>query len=112
MSGCPFTTNEAEGTVSICVSASVPFIEKTKVTVLLADRTAEVGEDYTGTSHQVVFSPGETQACVSIPIEDDDECELTESFEVKLADPIIPGSYFLGQPMSCLAFIEDNEREC
>ena len=73
--------------------------------------TADVDSDYFGSSHQVVFSPGESQACVSISIADDDECEVTESFLVKIAEPAIPGIYFLGHPKSCSAYINDNDSE-
>ena len=71
--------------------------------------TADVDSDYFGSSHQVVFSPGEYQACVSISIADDDECEVTETFSVKLAEPTLPGTYFLGHTKSCFAHITDND---
>ena len=88
---------------------SVAFNEETTITLLLMDGTAQVGSDYSGSSHQVVFSPGQSQACVSIPVIDDDECEVTESFSVKLPDPAIVGSYILGQPKTCTVSIMDND---
>ena len=102
-------TVENNETATICTSVSVAFNEETPMTLLLKDGTAEVGSDYSGSSHQVVFISGELQACVSISIIDDDECEVTESFSVKLPDPAIVGTYILGQPATCSVSIKDND---
>ena len=101
--------NETNEAVRVCVTLSVPFGEKTAVTLLTMDETADVGLDYSRNFHQVVFSPGESQACVSIPIINDDRCEVTESFAVKLTEPSITGTYLLGEPKSCAVSIKDDE---
>ena len=107
--GCPYMANENDEAVHVCATVSVPFKEKTAVTLLLMDETADVGLDYFGNYHQVVFSPGESQACVSIPVINDDKCEVTESFSVKLTEPTITGTYLIGQPKSCSVSIKDDE---
>ena len=104
--------NETDEAVRVCATVSVPFGEKTAVTLLLMDGTAHVGLDYSGSIHQVVFSPGESEACVSIPIINDDRCEVTESFSVKLTEPSITGTYLLGEPKSCSVSIKDDESNC
>ena len=109
LADCPVVTSEDNETAAVCASVSVPLNEETTLTLLLMDGTAVVGSDYSGSSHQVVFSSGQSRACVSIPLADDDECEVTESFTVKLSDPSIVGSYFLGQPKTCTVSIEDDD---
>ena len=108
---CPVVTNEDNRTADVCAMVSVPFNKEITMTMLVADGTAELGSDFFGSSYQVAFSRGESQACVSIPIADDDECEVDELFSVSLSEPTIAGTYFLGQPKSCLVSIKDNESE-
>ena len=104
---CPFLAHEGDKPISICLEVNYPFNAATFGTLHGSDGTAEVGSDYSGSSHRVVFSPGESQVCVSIPIADDDECEVTESFTVRLAES---PDFVPGQPF-CSVNIEDNDSE-
>ena len=104
-------TDEHAKTANVCVTVSIPFNKEIAMPLVLADGTAELGSDFFERSHQIVFSPGESQACVSISIADDDECEVDEWFTVKLSEPTIARTYFLGQPKSCLVTIKDDESE-
>ena len=109
LTGCPFEANEDDGAVNVCVYRSMPTEEKTAITLSLVGGTEVLGSGYFKSSYQVVFSPGESQACVSISIADDDECELTETFYVKLADPTRTRAYFRRQPWLCSVLIKDDD---
>ena len=98
-------------TANVCAMVSHPFNKEIVMPLALEDGTAELGSDFFESSYQIVFSPGESQACVSISIADDDECEVDEWFSLKLSEPTIAGTYLLGQPKSCLVSIKDNESE-
>ena len=104
-------TDEDNKTANICAMVSVPFDKEIEMTLVSADGTAKFGSDYFQRSHHIVFTPGESQACVSITIADDDKCEADEWFSVKLSEPTIVGTYLLGRPKSCLVSIKDNESE-
>ena len=104
---CPLLAQEGDMPTTICLQVNYPFNTNTFGTLYAIDGTAEVGSDYSKSSHTIVFSPGESQVCVSIHIADDDECEVTESFTVRLADS---PDFFPGQP-SCSVNIEDNDSE-
>ena len=104
-------TDEEKKTANVCANVSVPFKKEISMAIVLEEGTAELGNDFFESSNQLVFSPGESQACVSIPIADDDKCEVHEWFMLKLSEPTIAGTYFLGQPKSCLVLIKDNESE-
>ena len=111
LANCPVVTDEDNRAANVCAMVSVPFNKEIAMTVVSADGTAELGSDIFESSHQIVFTPGESQGCVSIPVADDDECEVDEWFLLKLSEPTIAGTYFLGQPKSCLVSIKDNESE-
>ena len=102
-------TDEDDKTANVCAMVSVPFKKEIAMTMVLEDGTAELGSDFFESSNQLAFSPGESRACVSIPVADDDECEVDEWFSLKLSEPTIAGTYFLGQPKSCLVMIKDDE---
>ena len=49
--------------------------------------SATAGSDYTATSGQLMFAPGETTATISVPILNDSLSEALESFSVNLSNP-------------------------
>ena len=108
---CPVVTGEDNKTANVCAEVSVPFYEEITMAMVLVEGTAEFGSDFFENSHKIVFTSGESQACASISVADDDECEVDEWFLLKLSEPTIAGTYFLGQPRSCLISIKDNESE-
>ncbi|MCY4027364.1 MAG: hypothetical protein OXH75_13770 [Acidobacteria bacterium] len=69
-----------------------------------ADGTATAGADYTSTSGRLVFSAGETERRVSVPVADDDEVEDNETFTlaVQLANAA-------GSPVSATGTIVEND---
>ena len=111
LTNCPVVTGEDNKAANVCAKVSVPFKKEISMALALANGTAELGSDFFESSNQLVFSPGESEACVSIPIANDDECEVDEWFMMKLSKPTIAGTYFLGQPKSCQVTIKDNESE-
>ncbi len=54
-----------------------------------ANGTATAGSDYTTTSGQLTFAPGETAKTIAIPITDDGSTEQVESFTLGLSNPTL-----------------------
>jgi hypothetical protein len=82
--GEPGDTNFAVFTVTLSSPSGSP------ITVQYAtnNREALAGSDYEATTGTVTFQPGETSQTIRIPIIPDDVLEGTETFEVRLSNPV------------------------
>lgn len=81
------------------------------VTVRLTTRsfTADQGQDYYGAYTLVTFNPGETQKSVTITTLDDTEIESSESFGVRLINPVGGVGVPYGTNDETVVTIEDND---
>ena len=61
--------------------------EAVTVAYLTADGTAAARDDYTAASGTLTFAAGDTYMTVSVPLVNDDEAELPETFRLLLAPP-------------------------
>lgn len=59
-----------------------------KVSYATADGTATAGSDYTATTGQLTFAPGQTSKTISVPILGDTAVEADETFTVTLSSPV------------------------
>ena len=50
------------------------------------DGTAEAGTDYTARGGTLVFLAGETEQTIAVPVVDDSEDEITETFTMRLSE--------------------------
>ena len=73
---------------SFTVELSVPATETVTVAFTTQDGTAAAGSDYTATSDQLIFLPGETVKQIDVFVIEDDLKELDEDFFVILSNPI------------------------
>ena len=108
---CPMTVNEDASAVHCCLRVNIPFDKPTRIPLTTTGGSAEVQRDYVGSYHEIVFQRGNTQACGSISIIDDNDCELTETVSVNLAKTSDSSDYHVGEPASCLLQITDNDSE-
>lgn len=86
----PATASVAEGTASVTVAVTLPTPAQGSLSVSYATSSgaATSGLDFASTSGTLVFAPGVTTMSVTIPITDDNICELAESFTLVLSSPI------------------------
>ena len=86
--------NDSTSTVSLTVSLSVPSSLPVTVYYGTSNGTAIAGMDYTQSSGQLTFQPGQTRQTLQIPILGDTTVEPDETFQVQLsgASNAIPGN--------------------
>jgi sugar lactone lactonase YvrE len=70
------------------VQLSAASTSQVKVDYTTADATAKAGTDYVATSGTLVFAPGETTKTIDVPILDDLVSDPTETFTLKLSNPV------------------------
>jgi hypothetical protein len=78
------TLTNAVFTVSLTAPSCLPVA----VQVATADGTALAGSDYVAVSTNLIFTPGVTQALVSVPILGDAQIEPDKTFQLCLANPV------------------------
>ena len=78
------------GTVNMLftVSLSHASFKAASIDFATQDGTAAAGSDYTATSGQVTFAPGETSRSISVPVIGDEITESDETFSLKLSNPV------------------------
>ena len=101
----PETENFSEMTFRVLLNQASPV--EVKVDFETVDGTALAGEDYVATSGTIVFSPGETNKSVVIPIIIDEYLEPTEEFSVLLSNPI-NGYIKIGEPTATGGIANDD----
>ena len=77
---------EHAGPVVFTVSLSEPSNREVAVSYATAPGTAAAGFDYQAVSGRLVFAPGETEAAIEVPLDDDLLDELDETFRLVLTD--------------------------
>ena len=82
------TVSEASGTATFTVSGNIPSDQTITVNFSTADGTAISPGDYTSTSGQLAFSPGQTSATITVAIVDDAIFECDQTFTVNLSNPV------------------------
>jgi hypothetical protein len=101
--------SQAEGngpsslTMTVTLAKATPF--KVTVAYATADGTANAGSDYTATSGQLVFAPGETSKTIAVPILGDTIVEADETFTLNLSSPV---HAVLGRPTATGTLTNDD----
>ena len=82
------TVNEGAGTATVQVCLSEPSTQQVKVHIQTMNMSATAGQDYTATYDDLIFAPGQTCKNFTVPIIDDNQVEGTETFKVKISNPV------------------------
>ncbi len=82
-----YTVDEITETVTINVSLSNPSSSEITVIYATSNGTAIAGKDYTETTGNLTFNPGETQQSFTIPIQNDQSIEANETVNIELDNP-------------------------
>ena len=80
-------TTEAEFTITLQDTLGQPATEQISVAYATADDTATVGTDFTATSGTLIFSPGDIEQTITVPVSTDTLPEDDETFFVNLSNP-------------------------
>ena len=80
-------TTEATFTVNLLDTLGQPATQQISVNYGTADSSANAGTDFTPTSGTLVFSPGDTERTITVPVSADTQPENDETFFVNLANP-------------------------
>ncbi len=94
------------GTATVTATLSVAATETVTVTYATSDGTAVAGTDYTATTGQLVFAPGETSQTFSVVTADNDVNDDPRTVLLALSDPV---NAEIGRPPSAVITIQDNE---
>jgi hypothetical protein len=97
------TWYQSKTTTSALQIASMDTITVTYKTI---SDTAKAGTDYIETEATLTFTPNETTKQITIPLIDDQEKEITESFTVVLHNP---QGALLGEPSTFTVYLHDND---
>lgn len=104
-----FSVNENETNAVVYLRRIGGTTGEISVTAATADQTAKAGFDYTAVTTQLVFPSGENFASFLIPIRQDSEIELVETFNVGLG--AVKGGAVLGpQPNTTVSILSDDSR--
>ena len=87
------TTAAENGTMRFAVALSADVPVEVRVTATTEDGSAHAGSDYTATTQQLIFAPHVTTQLFTVPLVDDADPELAESFAVRLTGRVnaLPG---------------------
>ena len=103
--------SEGSGFIKFTVSLAAEHASRRTVTVDYAttDGTAEAGSDYTETSGVLTFDPLETTGVISVPVNDDNLAEPSETFTLTLSN--LSNAVLANDQteVSATGTIEDNE---
>ncbi len=80
-------TNDATFTITLQDTLGQPAMEQISVAYATADDTATVGTDFTATSGTLIFSPGDIEQTITVPVSTDTLSENDETFLVNLSNP-------------------------
>ncbi len=80
-------TTDATFTVSLLDTLGQPATQQISVNYGTAEGSASVGTDFTPTSGTLVFSPGDTERTITVPVSTDTQPENDETFFVNLVNP-------------------------
>ena len=80
-------TTEATFTVTLLDTLGQPATQQISVNYGTADDSANAATDFTPTSGTLVFSPGDTEQTITVPVSTDTQPEEDETFFVNLANP-------------------------
>jgi hypothetical protein len=101
-----YTVNEGDGKATLTVTRTGDTSGGSTVHYATSDDSATAGQDYTPTSGDLTFAPGETTQTIQVPIIDDTVVEGTEDFFVTLSNPVGAN---LGAPSQAIVYITDND---
>jgi hypothetical protein len=101
-----YNVNEAAGTVTVTVTLSAASGQTITVDWATSNGTAIAGSDYTATNGQLVFTPGQVSRTFTVPIINDPNIELNETFNVTLSNPT---NATLGTPNPATVTIIDDD---
>src|ERR1051325_10730522 len=76
--------NSGRVTATFKVNLSAPSTQPVTVTFSTANRTANAGPDYVGTSGTLTFDPGETTKTITVVVDGNNTLELDKTFVVNL----------------------------
>jgi hypothetical protein len=76
--------NSGTVTATFQVNLSAPSTQPVTVTFSTANRTANAGTDYVGTSGTLTFNPGETTKTITVVVDGNNTLELDKTFVVNL----------------------------
>jgi len=82
------TEGDATTTLTFTVQLSAPSAQTVTVHFATQDGTATAGTDYTATSGDLTFQPGETEKSVAVTITGDVDDELDETLSLVLSAPV------------------------
>jgi hypothetical protein len=108
ISNTAVVVQESAGTALVPVTRSGGSAGTVTVDYATGNATAIAGSDYTAVSGTLTFGPGETVHTISIPILNDNVHEVTESFNVGIANAT--GGATITPDASGLVFINDDDR--
>jgi Calx-beta domain-containing protein/hemolysin type calcium-binding protein len=84
--------SQAEGngpsSLTFTVTLAKPTPRRVTVAYATADGNATAGSDYTATTGELTFAPGETSKTVSVPVLGDTTVEGDEAFTLSLSQPV------------------------
>jgi CSLREA domain-containing protein len=103
-----YNVNEGAGTATVTVTKTGATAFTATVHYATSDGTAAAPGDYTNTSGDLTFAPGETSKDFTVSITNDNVFEASESFNVTLS---APGNATLGTPSSATVTIADNDAQ-
>jgi hypothetical protein len=102
-------TSHAEGhgaeEVDFTVTLSSPVQVEVRVVASTADGSAVTGQDYVATTDTLVFAAGATTRLFTVPIVGDTQPEPTESFLVRLREPV---NVTLGDSVAECSVLDDD----
>lgn len=101
------TAIENSGQISLIVSLNQAHTSTVTADFYTVSSIAVESIDFTKTSGQVIFLPGETSKTITISLIDDSFVEPTETFRVHL-DNVIPSSVFVGDDIAIASILNDD----
>ena len=105
-SSATYSVNEGGGTVTVTVTKTGSTALNATVHYATSNGTATAGSDYTATSGDLTFLPGDTSKTFTVSITDDSVYEGNETFNVDLS---APSGATLGSPASAAVTIVEND---
>jgi hypothetical protein len=102
-----YRVREAENAATITVTRSGPLDSSVSVHYDTLDGTARAGLDYTATSGDAVFNPGQTSQSFTIPVIDNQVIDGNRTVELMLSAPTGDGQ--LGDPRVATLIVTDDD---
>lgn len=99
------TSATENGTLKFAVALSADVPVEVRVTATTEDGTAHAGSDYTATTQQLIFAPHVTTQLFTVPLVDDTDPELAESFAVRLTGRV---NAIAGDTVAVAGIVDDD----